>query len=58
MTPWPEVLDEISRDLAHWNAEKLTLEGRRHILPAKPQGIQSVGGLTMAVFDVPSKLST
>jgi hypothetical protein len=32
MTPWPAVIESISRDLSRWNGKKPTLEGRRHII--------------------------
>jgi hypothetical protein len=32
MTPWPEVIENISRDLSRWNSKRPTLEGRRHII--------------------------
>jgi hypothetical protein len=32
LTPWPEVIENISRDLDCWNSKKPTLEGCRHII--------------------------
>jgi hypothetical protein len=32
LTPWPKVLEKVSGNLARWNLDKPTLEGRRHII--------------------------
>ncbi|KAJ7091776.1 hypothetical protein C8R44DRAFT_647200 [Mycena epipterygia] len=32
LTPWPEVIETISRDLTRWNAKSPTLERRRHVI--------------------------
>jgi hypothetical protein len=32
LTPWPEILEKIARDLTRWDTKKPTVEGRRHII--------------------------
>ncbi|KAJ7347258.1 hypothetical protein DFH08DRAFT_699550 [Mycena albidolilacea] len=47
LTPWPKVIEKISRDLIQWNTQKPTLEGRRHVIN------MSIGGRTQYLSRVP-----
>lgn len=55
LTPWPEVIGKISRDLDRWNSKKPTLEGRRHIINmvigGKTQYLTQVQGMPDEIED-------